>query len=777
MHNEEELLRKLTEQIPGVVYQYQYFPDGRSCFPYSSSGIRDIYEVEPEDVKESAEIVYSRLHPEDLERIRQSVVYSFQNLTIWREEYRVILPKKGTRWLQGLAKPEKLPDGSVLWHGFIEDITERKLQQEEILRIKEQFELAIRGSNDGIWDWDLRTNTAFFSKKYLEQLGLEENEITKDIRGFENLVHPDDLERVRNHLIDYIENKVPRYSIEFRMKHKKGHYIWILSRGEALRDENGFAYRMAGSHTDITERKKFEEELLKAKEEAEVANMAKSEFIANMSHEIRTPLNGVIGFTELLSYTPLNNEQKKYVENIIISANSLMGIINDILDISKIEAGKLELELDYVDLIQLIDETITVIERSAHKKGLELILDIPSNIPRIVECDSLRLKQVLINLLGNAIKFTEKGEVELKVRFESKDSENIGNFTFSVRDTGIGIKPEIYPKLFQKFSQGDPYRKKQHSGAGLGLAISQSLTKKMGGEIQFESIPEKGSRFYFTIPLKYKELEESQLSQQTIYLKKALIVDDNTLNRTILSNILTLWGIESYAADSVSSSWEILEKHKFEFDLIILDYDLQNEKGIDLINKLQTNKKNIPIILVCNSNQEFHNLENIIIKITKPIKHSELLEAIVSIQNSKSNTTKVSEVQTYKTLAPKILIVEDNPINMDLNKRMILKIYPNAKIQTAANGIEALELFEKDTPELIFMDLQMPLMDGFECTKIIRQKHKNIPIIALTAGVISGEKERCMEIGMNDFLAKPISKADLAAVLDKFIQPSEPIHP
>ncbi len=448
---------------------------------------------------------------------------------------------------------------------------------------------------------------------------------------------------------DELEKNGFIHDLELNLKTKSGKILNGLFSGEII-ESQGKKYFLTVM-TDITAQK--QSELLATK-----ANRTKSEFLANMSHEIRTPLNGIIGFTDLLQNTPLDETQQKYLDNANKSARLLLEIINDILDFSKIEAGKLDLEIVKTDILELIEHSVDIIKHSTSKKGLELSLNIGSNIPRFAFVDPLRLKPILINLLSNAIKFTEKGEVELKVRFiKPEDSENIGQFTFSVRDTGTGIKKENLEKLFKAFSQGDASTTRKFGGTGLGLVISNMLAEKMGSRIEVVSEFGKGSKFSFSI--------------------KATFENDN-----------------------------------------------------------------------------------------------------ICLEGKKEKETKT---YNFSGFSPTILIAEDSEINMMLAKILVSQLMPQAKIIEATNGFEAIEKFIEFLPNYILMDIQMPEIDGYEAAKQIRKYElKNgghIPIIALTAGAMKGEKEKCFEAGMDDFITKPIEKNSLYAGFEKFLMKNQGVEP
>ena len=538
---------------------------------------------------------------------------------------------------------------------------------------------------------------------------------------------------------------------------------------------------------NVRHRAALEKNLIAEKQKADNASKAKSEFLANMSHEIRTPLNGVIGFTDLLLKTTLSKNQLQYAENANISGISLLGIINDILDFSKIEAGKMELDLIKTDIIELVEQATDIIKYHAAKKGLELLLNIKPNIPRFAVVDPVRLKQILVNLLGNAIKFTDAGEVEIKLTFLQNDASS-GQFRFSVRDTGIGISEEQQDKLFKAFTQADTTTTRKFGGTGLGLTISNMLAQKMGGEIQIISSKGKGSTFFFTVETEFEEGERLDSNNSELQLKRVLVVDDNDNNRLILEHTFTNWGIEFSGIDNGLSAIKLIS-HSKPFDLVIMDYHMPFLNGIDTIKmireKLQLSPQMLPIILLHSSSDDIEIYEEckklgVRFNLTKPIKSQELLHYLKNIQNQNESlntniepkdTTTVTIEKNSKS-KPMILIAEDVKLNRILITTLIRQMVPDVEILEANNGQEALDLFIIGKPALIFMDIQMPEMDGIEATMEIRRLEKGlsrIPIVALTAGSVKGEEEKCMKAGMDSFLTKPIVQKELIRVLEKYL--------
>lgn len=660
--------------------------------------------------------------------------------------------------------------------GIFHNITERKRFEEEIQKWRELFELAIKGSRDGIWDWDIKNNNLYLSPMWKKMLGYDDDELPNRLETFFNNLHPDDVEMVNNHINNYLNGITKDYTVEFRMRHKDGHYVWILSKGGALRDNNGQPYRMAGSHidithlknieqtmreseeklrfiaenieevfwlrskdhskilyinpayekiwgrpcselyedpnsfmksvhkddintvtkhfnnylnnntsfdleyrivrpdgetrwvwarafkveneksetiyhtgvaVDITDRKRMEMRLSIAKESAEHASKAKSEFLANMSHEIRTPMNAIIGMSDLLISTELSDEQRRYCEVISSSAESLLAIINDILDFSKIEAGKIDIEIESFNLNTLLLEIQDMFYHQATQKGLKYTTSIDNKLPHKFIGDRGRLRQILVNLVNNAIKFTHTGEIHLSANMNSK-FEGYVSLNISVKDTGIGIPKDKIHLLFNAFSQLDTSTTKQYGGTGLGLAISQRLAELMGGKIKAESTYGVGSTFTLTITLQTSEDEEQ----------------------------------------------------------------------IPIEDKLYEHETTI---------------------------------------NSKSK---------------KILVVEDNPLNQLVAKKMLEKM--GFSVDLADNGLDAIKALRNYDYSVVLMDCHMPLMDGFETTNLIRNKteavrNPNVPIIALTALATKDDCERCKAAGMNHYLSKPISFEKLRDAIIRYL--------
>jgi CheY-like chemotaxis protein/nitrogen-specific signal transduction histidine kinase len=535
---------------------------------------------------------------------------------------------------------------------------------------------------------------------------------------------------------------------------------------------------------NIRKRREIEQALKDATEQAQAASKAKSEFLANMSHEIRTPLNGVIGFTELLLKTPLTAVQQQYAQHANTSGQALLGIINDILDLSKIEAGKLDLEIIQTDIVELIEQTADIIKYHAGQKQLELLLSVAPTMPRLAHVDPVRLKQILINLLSNAVKFTEQGEVELKLEFTAIDQTR-GRYAFTVRDTGIGIAEDQKKKLFNAFSQADSSTTRRFGGTGLGLAISNLLAEKMGGRIEVHSIFGKGSNFHFAIETTYAHDDEKP-EQEPLPVKRILVVDDNDNNRLILEHNFAHWGIDYVGCDNGSTALALLEQAP-PFDVLIVDYHMPGMDGLETIalirEALHLTPERMPIILLHSSSDdpalrsECKKL-GVRFNLTKPVKARELHRFLRNIYSSEARESAPSRpavespAETEHNGPRTVLVAEDVATNMMLIKILLKKTIPGVEILEAGNGLEAVEAVRTHPIDLVLMDVQMPELDGLAATRLIRKEEqdtaRHIPIIALTAGALQEERERCLASGMDDFLTKPVQPAALAELHRKF---------
>jgi len=531
-------------------------------------------------------------------------------------------------------------------------------------------------------------------------------------------------------------------------------------------------------------------ELEKVCEAAEAATRAKSEFLANMSHEIRTPMNGVTGMLQLLAQTPLSREQRDFAETARHSADALLAILNDVLDFSKIEAGKIEVEKVNFNLRELAEEVATLLAERAHQKGLELLCFLPADVPQMVRGDPTRIRQVLFNLLSNAIKFTHSGEVSLRVDAEWQNDSCV-RLRFSVRDTGIGITPQALTRLFSPFTQANSSTARKYGGTGLGLTISRRLVEMMGGRIGVHSEEGKGSQFWFTLEL--DRLGITDAVRPSLATVRALIVDDNASNRTILEHYLAAWGMALHSVDNAQAAISALREARAggaPFDVALIDKQIPEIDGLQLSKLIEiepTLRATRRVLMSSVGVLDEGTLQgaNIHASLSKPVRLSQLqyLLSTLLISTRSDTETAVSApalTARQELIGRRVLLVEDNEVNQKVAIGMLSKF--GAAVTVARNGHQALANIDAQPFDLVIMDCQMPGMDGFEATRRIREDEQakgrpRLPIVAMTANAMLGDRERCLQAGMDDYMAKPIKREILERVLIQWLPGRLPLHP
>lgn len=646
-----------NETYSSLILQYLYdaviVTDLNFCITSWNHSAEKIYGYSQSEAigKSTLEILKTELSPEE----RQRSIQDLNSTGYWLGE--VIQVAKNGQRLNIRSAVSFLKDKTGKTIGVIannRDVTKEKEIQNQLEESEKRFRSSFDNAGSGMCLQDMEGRFLKVNQKFCSMLGYEEADLLGNLSS--RFAYPDDVPVAQEKRSSILRGDLSDVVFEKRYLRKDGSLLYAEVYSSLVRDGNGTPNYFVTQHIDITKRKKVEEQLIKAKIEAERANEAKSQFVANMSHEIRTPLNGVIGYNQLLLSTNLSLLQSEYAKKAMSSAHGLLGIINDILDISKIEAGKIELHPQFTPLILLVEDCLSLLKWKANEKQIYIKMENESDLPKYVKVDSVRLRQILINLLGNAVKFTEAGGVSLKiVTFKSLKSDHIG-LRFSIEDTGIGIAEESIPFLFESFWQEESSSTRRFGGTGLGLKITKSLLELMNGSISVSSKLGKGSTFSFELEVEYENTNQE-----------------------------TVW-----------------------------------DSAFNLIN------------------------------LTSP------------------------DFKFLEEYSPKILVVEDNDLNLDLIQKMIRKLIPKADIETATDGNVALQKLNGFSPSLIFMDIQMPNMDGLTASQEIRKQPKfsNTPIVALTAGALYEERKKCFEVGMDYFLTKPIDIPGLHAVLLRYLNPN-----
>jgi len=650
------------------------------------------------------------------------------------------------------------------------DVTERNCIEEELHLSQERYSLAVRGANDGIWDWDLESGAIYVSSRWMAMLGLDDENLETTFSWWLERVHPDDREKFETCFNAHRLGQSELLEHEYRMLHCDGSLRWMQTRGIAVRNETGKPYRMAGSQTDVTTRRAQQAELEEARRKALGASRAKGEFLANMSHEIRTPMNGVIGMASLLLETDLSVEQRDFVETIRLSGDALLTIVNDILDLSKIESGKLQLEDIALDLGTCIESAVDLMAPVATEKGLELAYLMHASVPEGLLGDATRIRQVLINLLGNAIKFTESGGALIAVRATPGGGDRL-ELQFSVKDTGIGIDPGKAKNLFDPFSQADASITRKHGGTGLGLAICKRLCELMGGYIWIESTPGQGSTVHFTIRVRSHPAQGPEGRLPELPGRRLLLVDDNPLLREVLAQQVSAWGAQPRTAASGTEALAALAGDS-AFDAVLIDLDMPEMDGVVLARAIRglPQGRGLPLVLLtpigCDRVRQ-HDAEGLVdVAIAKPVKPGRLYDALAQLLEGRAPRAHVAPTVASDAVLPhlRVLIAEDNPVNLKVALLMLDRL--GYRPDVASDGHEVLAALARTRYDVILMDVQMPNMDGIEATRRIRaQEHgREVQIIAMTAHALRGDRERCLEAGMDGYLTKPVQMSDFRDV-------------
>ncbi|HLP18079.1 MAG TPA: PAS domain S-box protein [Bacteroidota bacterium] len=812
----EERFRLISETMRDLICLMN--PDG--TLTYISPSVRDLLGYMPTELQ--GRTPFRLLHPDDTKRVLVQAQASITSLNETVIRHRLKKNDGSYVWFETMTQVVRDASGTVIRYQTVSrDITKRRAAEEAFKESAHRLGMIIESVEEGITLADENGKFEIFNSKMVQLTGytLEEANASSD---FSLLLYPDEADRLiaLEGLTIVLENgHGPESESVITKKSGERRTLLVSTSKVSVGDRTMFlsAYR------DITDRKVIEEELARnneelfeakyqaevqagvlqmqtqelidAREEALEVSRLKSEFVANMSHEIRTPMNGIIGMTGLLLDSGLSNEQHEYVDIIRSSGEALLTIINDILDFSKIEAGKLTMETLDFNVRTTVEETVEVMAHRAEEKKLELVCLVYNDVPLDLRGDPGRLRQIMTNLLGNSIKFTERGEVIIRVQKE-EETDTEARLRFAITDTGIGISKEAKDRLFQPFMQADGSTTRKYGGTGLGLAISKQLVEMMRGEIGVESEPGKGSTFWFTAVFeKQQQARPSAAPRVTLSGVRLLIVDDNATNRKVVQHQVQPWGIAPGIAENASQALDLLRSSLSAgtpYDLAVLDMQMPEMNGMQLATAIKADpglRKTKLILLTSLGVQDKAELEaaGIEATLTKPVRQSDLYDAIIRVikpQVDQAQQTAAAAVASASALADnaefshvRILVAEDNIVNQKVAKRMLEKI--GCTVDVVADGLEAVHALGNAPYDLVLMDCQMPEMDGFEATRQIRMREedgRHATIIAMTANALQGDRERCIEAGMDDYISKPVRQNDLLEMIKRWspMQKSEP---
>ena len=800
--HERDLLHALMDNVPDAIY----FKDSASRFIRLNRALADRFELDEPTAavgKTDADF-FGPAHAEQALRDEQDVMHTGRPV-VAREE-REVWPDGSTTWASTTKIPLRDPDGAIVGTvGISRDITRGKEAEAALREAEERARLLLESSCEGIYGIDANGRCSFVNTAAASMLGYRPDEVLG--RNMHDLIH-----HARADGTPYPEADCPIFNAarggeDCRVAHdvlwrRNGTFFPAEYSSSPLRVE-GRVIGAVVNFTDITDRKRAETELHKAKEAAEAANRAKSEFLANMSHEIRTPMNAIIGMTELLGDTELTIEQREYQEMVRKSADALLGLINDILDFSKIEAGKLDLDHTDFALRDVLGDTLNTLSLRAYQKGLELACHVAPDVPDNLVGDPGRLRQIITNLVGNALKFTEQGEVVLRVHMADapagiRDAPRSDGSVlhFEVTDTGIGIPPEKHGLIFAAFTQADSSTTRKYGGTGLGLTISSRLVALMGGQIGLESELGVGSTFYFTAQFGFGLAvapERDAAEEARVRGLRALIVDDNGTNRRIFEEMLAEWDIVPVAADGGPAALAALDDAREAgepFSLILLDAHMPGMDGFTLADRIRDRADAVgaKILMLTSGGQPGDAARckelGFSAYLTKPIKQADLWRAIqraLDTDAAPAPAPRPPAQRPAKTIPLRILLAEDNPMNQKLAVRLLEK--QGHTVTVANNGREALAaIYGRATDaslpspsfDLVLMDVQMPEVDGLEAAATIRSREigtgQHLPVVAMTAYAMKGDRERCLDAGMDAYLSKPIRPDELFEVIGRLFR-------
>ena len=775
----EARLRRITNTIPGVVFQWEVTPQ-RHQFTFISPRIHQLLGLTSAAVMANSELIFDQLVEAERQSVKDAMLAAARRSERWRGEYWVQLPNDTLRCIRAEISPESdvTASGGLLFTGIWQDVTEFKEADSRLREVTENIPVAVFQYR--VMD-DQSVSVTFISRAVEDICGLRPDDVLENSQRLISCVLAEDQPALLR-VLHCTDENIRSQSLDYRTRHQlTGATVWVHGEAHARQLPNG-ARVWNGYFTDVTQAHEIASELQRAKDQAEAASRAKSDFLANMSHEIRTPMNGVMGMADLLLDTALDVEQREYVGIVKSSADALLRVINDILDFSKIEAGKLLIEHIPFHLGRTVDETMKLVALRAHDKGLELVCEVDPGVPQFVVGDPGRLRQILVNLVGNAIKFTSEGEIVVFVDCLRSDTSGL-TLRVTVRDTGIGIASEKLQTIFEAFSQEDSSTTRKYGGTGLGLTICARLVEAMGGRIWVESAVGRGSAFHFTLQVA-TDATQTAPENDVVQMQglQVLVVDDNEVNRIVLSRALEHMGAEVVA---VASGVEALAALNGSCDLIVLDAQMPEMDGFEVARRIraQPSSSQIPMVMLSSAGLkgDVQRSRDVGIAgyLSKPVAREDLvvlLNSVLGALHPAKPTHAAVPPQALAAAGPdssalavrslQVLLVEDNAINQKLAVTLLERW---GHVVTVANhGLAALECMAHQPFDIVLMDMMMPVMNGLEATREIRMREagrSRTPIIAMTANAMESDRQLCMEAGMDDYLSKPIRSNELQEML------------
>lgn len=740
-----------------------------------------LYGYERDAFQNDLDAWQQRVHPDDKQATFKKVKEAQQFKDHFDLEFRIVLADGEVRHIAASVVVERNPAGeAVRMVGFNYDVTEQNKAEQQLQEERSRLQNVVEGTHAGTWEWNIQTNETQFNKRWAEIIGYSLDKLKASANtSWLDFVHPEDVEQCNNDIKAHFAGRTEYYETNCRIQHQEGHWVWVMGRGKVFAwTKEGKPLLMFGTHHDISEQKRYEAILEAERDKAESANRSRGEFLANMSHEIRTPINGVIGAVNLLADTDLSASQHNLLNISKRSAEALLGLINDILDLSKIESGKLEILEQELDLANTMADVARTLSSKAEVKGIELLC--PSHYMNEVTLftDGLRLRQILTNLLNNALKFTEQGSVKLSIDTLEESNSKL-KLRFNVTDTGQGISEEDQHSLFERFQQVDSSLTRKEGGSGLGLAISKQLVELMGGTIGVESELGVGSRFWFELEFG-KAAMKQQAPEHLFDAVKVCALKPLAVYETLYTTVFSAWNVAYSQADEYSQVLNELTSSEYQHNVLIIDADLLKDKAlVKALVESKQQRKDIFLLVVCPQSM-FTMIPQVISDeadqiLSKPLIQSELYNSLLAVVYEDSTVYKPliqTDTPKFNQFDAKVLVVEDNVTNIVIIKGLLEKF--NVRSEVAEDGSKALELLAANEYDLVLMDCQMPVMDGYETTRRIRKAEhavldKGIPVIALTAQAMRGDEDACISAGMNDYLTKPVEPALLYDKLNKWL--------